>query len=97
MLRAVCGPHLVDPLPCLPHDEPALLALDLEQSPRLLLRPAPLPRPVQRRVREGATSNGYAGAIKFFYRVTLGRPEQVLEVTQRKVPIRVLTIRASTE
>lgn len=44
-----------------------------------------------------ATSNVYAGAIKFLYRVTLGRPEQVLSVTQRKVPMRVPTILSGTE
>src|SRR4051794_26246290 len=44
-----------------------------------------------------ATSNVYAGAIKFLYRVTLKRPEQVLEVTQRKVPMRVPTLLSGTE
>jgi hypothetical protein len=52
VLGAVRRPYLVDPLPRLPDDEPALLALDLEQPPRLLLGPAPLPRSVQRRVRD---------------------------------------------
>jgi hypothetical protein len=52
VVRAVRRPHLVEPLPRLLNHEPALGALDLEQPPRLLLRPAPAPRPVQRRVRE---------------------------------------------
>jgi len=44
-----------------------------------------------------ATFNVYGGAIRFLYRVTLNRPEEVSSLPRMKVPMRLPTILSGTE
>jgi integrase/recombinase XerD len=44
-----------------------------------------------------ATVNVYAGAVKFLYRVTLGRPEEVAAIPRMKVPMRLPNVLSGTE
>jgi integrase/recombinase XerD len=44
-----------------------------------------------------ATFNVYGGAIRFLYRVSLNRPEEVSDLPRMKVPMRLPTILSGTE
>ena len=44
-----------------------------------------------------STFNVYAGAIKFLYRVTLERPEQVARIPRMRVPMHLPTVLSSSE
>ena len=55
------------------------------------------PRALHERGLSAASHSVYAGAITFFYRVTMHRPEVVADVARRKVPMRVPTVPSRTQ
>jgi integrase/recombinase XerD len=52
---------------------------------------------VRARGRSASTVNVYAGALRFLYGVTLGRPEEMVAIPRMRVPMRVPVVLSGTE